>query len=168
MKLSRGLLWGLVVGLAVGLVVAVISYMGLMEVWDAYLNYIYQVVYSTMVKTGVTPAEAERSAQLAVNITKQWLIPSIVIGAVALFIIIFIVLGVVMAATWERLKMMWYGKGALFAVALLMILDLPRLLVTPPPDLPRPPTPSVIYSVLEAVAHFVGPLALAWLLNKAK
>ena len=35
MKLSRGLLWGLVVGLAVGLVVAVISYMGLMEVWDA-------------------------------------------------------------------------------------------------------------------------------------
>ncbi|MEZ0320059.1 MAG: hypothetical protein ABWK05_08740 [Pyrobaculum sp.] len=168
MKWSNGLLWGLIAGLAVGIITAAMSYMEVRAMWHELLNYTYQVAYSEMVKAGIPPTQAEKLASVSVEHVKGWLIPSAIAGSVVGSVIIYVIVGVIMAAVWEKLKMPWYAKGALFSIALLAVFYLPSLLVKPPPDLPQPPKPPVMYSVGRMVVEFVGPLILAWLLNRSK
>jgi hypothetical protein len=73
-------------------------------------------------------------------------------------------MGLIMAAVWERLRLPWYAKGALFGVVLTALLSLPSLLSPPPPDIPTPPA---VYGYASTALSFAGPILLAWLLNRA-
>jgi hypothetical protein len=156
MKLTTGVKWGLVAGLVVGVLAGVLAYMSVMSILDALVEHAYQ----EMVKMGTPPAEARQAAEL----TRQIMPPSAFAGGVVIHIIIYLIVGLVMAAVWERLRLPWYAKGALFGVVLTALLSLPSLLSPPPPDVPTPPA---VYGYASTALDFAGPILLAWLLNRA-
>ena len=156
MKLTTGVKWGLVAGLMVGVLAGVLAYMSVMSVLDALVEYTYQ----EMVKTGTPPALAREAAELTRQITP----PSAFAGGIVVNVIIYLIVGLVMAAVWERLRLPWYAKGALFGVVLTALLGLPSLLSPPPPDIPTPPA---VYGYASTALNFAGPILLAWLLNRA-
>jgi hypothetical protein len=151
MKLTTGVKWGLVAGLVVGVLDGVLAYMSV-------------CLYSTplwgqdMVKMGTPPAQARQAAEF----TRQIVPPSAFAGGIIVNVIIYLIMGLVMAAVWERLP--WYAKGALFGVVLTALLSLPSLLSPPPPDVPTPPA---VYGYASTALNFAGPILLAWLLNRA-
>jgi hypothetical protein len=59
-----------------------------------------------------------------------------------------------MAAVWEKLRLPWYAKGALFGVVLTVLLSLPSLLSPPPPDIPTPPA---VYGYASTALNFARP-----------
>jgi len=156
MKLVTGVKWGLVTGIVMGVLAGVVAYMSTVAVLDALVEYVYQ----EMVKAGAPPAQARQMAEL----TRQIAPSSALVGGVISGVILYLVLGLVMAAVWERLKLPWYAKGALFGVVLLVIFSLPLFLAPPPPGLPTPPA---VYSYVNTAMYLVGPILLAWFLNKA-
>jgi hypothetical protein len=156
MKLTTGVKWGLVAGLVVGVLAGVLAYMSVMSILDALVEHAYQ----EMVKMGTPPAEARQAAEL----TRQIVPPSAFAGGVVWNVIIYLIVGLVMAAVWERLRLPWYAKGALFGVVLTALLSLPSLLSPPPPDIPTPPA---VYGYASTALNFAGPILLAWLLNRA-
>jgi len=156
MKLTTGVKWGLVAGLVVGVLAGVLAYMSVMSILDALVEYAYQ----EMVKTGTPPALAREAAEL----TRQIAPPSAFAGSIIGNVIIYLIMGLVMAAVWERLRLPWYAKGALFGVVLTVLLSLPSLLLPPPPDIP---TPLAVYGYASTALNFAGPILLAWLLNRA-
>ncbi len=151
-KLTTGVKWGLVAGLVVG----VLAYMSVMSILDALVEYTYQ----EMVKMGTPQAQARQAAEL----TRQIAPPSAFAGGVVGNVIIYLIMGLVMAAVWERLRLPWYAKGALFGVVLTVLLSLPSLLSPPPPDIPMPPA---VYDYASTALNFAGSILLAWLLNRA-
>jgi len=157
MKLTTGVKWGLVAGLVVGVLAGVLAYMSVMSVLDALVEYAYQV----MVKTGAPQAEARQAAELIRQIAPPSAFAVSIVGGV----IIYLIMGLVMAAVWERLRLPWYAKGALFGVVLTALLSLPSLLSPPPP--PDIPTPPAVYGYASTALYFAGPILLAWLLNRA-
>jgi len=157
MKLTTGVKWGLVAGLVVGVLAGVLAYMSVMSVLDALVEYAYQ----EMLKTGAPQAQARQVAELTRQITP----PSAFAGGIVVNVIIYLIMGLVMAAVWERLRLPWYAKGALFGVVLTVLLSLPSLLSPPPP--PDIPTPPAVYGYASAALNFAGPILLAWLLNRA-
>jgi hypothetical protein len=130
--------------------------MSVMSILDALVEYAYQ----EMVKTGTPPAEARQAAEL----TRQIAPPSAFAGGIVVNVIIYLIVGLVMAAVWERLRLPWYAKGALFGVVLTVLLSLPSLLTPPPPDIPTPPA---VYDYASTALNFAGPILLAWFLNRA-
>jgi hypothetical protein len=156
MKLTTGVKWGLVAGLVVGVLNGVLAYMSVMSILDVLVEQAYQ----EMVKTGTPPAEARQAAEF----TRQIVPPSAFAGGIIVNVIIYLIMGLVMAAVWERLRLPWYAKGALFGVVLTALLSLPSLLSPPPPDIPTPPA---VFGYASVVLDFVGPILLAWLLNRA-
>ena len=157
MKLTTGVKWGLVAGLVVGVLAGVLAYMSVMSVLDALVEYAYQ----EMLKTGTPQAQARQVAEL----TRQIAPPSAFAGGIVVNVIIYLIMGLVMAAVWERLRLPWYAKGALFGVVLTDLLSLPSLLSPPPPpDIPMPPA---VYGYDSTALNFAGPILLAWLLNRA-
>ena len=124
------------------------------------LDTLVEHAYQEMVKTGTPPAEAREAAEL----TRQIAPPSAFAGGVVGNVIIYLIMGLVMAAVWERLRLPWYAKGALFGVVLTVLLSLPSLLSPPPPDIPTPPA---VYGYASTALNFAGPILLAWLLNRA-
>jgi uncharacterized membrane protein YagU involved in acid resistance len=156
MKLTTGVKWGLVAGLVVGVLAGVLAYMSVMSILDALVEYTYQ----EMVKMGTPPAQARQAAEL----TRQIAPPSAFAGVIVGNVIIYLIVGLVMAAVWERLRLPWYAKGALFGVVLTVLLSLPSLLTPPPPDIPTPPE---VYGDASTALNFAGPILLAWLLNRA-
>ncbi len=154
--MTTGVKWGLVAGLVVGVLAGVLAYMSVMSILDALVEYAYQ----EMVKMGTPPAEARQAAEL----TRQIAPPSAFAGGVVVHVIIYLIMGLVMAAVWERLRLPWYAKGALFGVVLTVLLSLPSLLSPPPPDIPTPPA---VYGYASTALNFAGPILLAWLLNRA-
>jgi len=156
MKLMTGVKWGLVAGLVVGVLAGVLSYMSVMSILDALVEYTYQ----EMVRTGTPPALARQAAEL----TRQIAPPSAFAGGIIVSVIIYLIMGLVMAAVWERLRLPWYAKGALFGVVLTALLSLPSLLSPPSPDIPTPPA---VYGYASTALNFAGPIHLAWLLNRA-
>ncbi len=170
MKLTTGVKWGLVVGLVVGVLAGVLAYMSVMSVFDALVEYTYQ----EMVKMGTPPAEARQAAEQAAELIRQIVLPSAFAGGIIGGVIIYLIVGLVMAAVWERLRLPWYAKGALFGVVLTALLSLPSLLSPPqlpfiisPPPPPDILMPLVVYGYVSTALNFAGPILLAWLLNKA-
>jgi hypothetical protein len=127
-----------------------------MSILDALVEHAYQ----EMVKMGTPPAQARQAAEL----TRQIAPPSAFAGGVVGNVIIYLIMGLVMAAVWERLRLPWYAKGALFGVVLTVLLSLLSLLLPPPPDIPTPPA---VYGYASTALNFAGPILLAWLLNRA-
>jgi thiamine transporter ThiT len=156
MKLTTGVKWGLVAGLVVGVLAGVLAYMSVMSVLDALVEYAYQ----EMVKMGTPPAQARQAAEL----TRQIAPPSAFAGGIVGNVIIYLIMGLVMAAVWERLRLPWYAKGALFGVVLAVLLSLPSLLTPLQPGIPMPPA---VYGYASTALNFAGPILLAWLLNRA-
>jgi len=99
-----------VAGLVVGVLAGVLAYMSVMSILDALVEYAYQA----MVETGTPPAQARQAAEL----TRQVAPPSAFAGSIVGNVIIYLMMGLVMAAVWERLRLPWYAKGALFGVVL--------------------------------------------------
>jgi thiamine transporter ThiT len=97
MKLTTGVKWGLVAGLVVGVLAGVLAYMSVMSILDALVEHAYQ----EMVKMGTPPAQARQAAEL----TRQIMPPSAFAGGVVIHIIIYLIVGLVMAAVWERLRL---------------------------------------------------------------
>jgi len=157
MKLTTGVKWGLVAGLVLGVLAGVLAYMSVMSVLDALVEYTYQ----ERVKMGTPPALARQAAELIRQIAP----PSAFAGGIAGNVIIYLIMGLVMAAVWEKLRLPWYAKGALFGVVLTALLSLPSLLSPPPP--PDIPTPPAVYGYASTALNFAGPILLAWLLNRA-
>jgi uncharacterized membrane protein YagU involved in acid resistance len=154
MKLTSGAVWGLVVGLVVGVVQGVLGYLAIMSIKDEFVEF----VKKTVVEAGYDPEVAEA----VVNYTVSQL-PISTIGGLALFnILLFLVIGVVMAVVWDRLRVPWLAKGVIFAVVLTAVVSLPRLLLQPPPGAPTPP---LLYEVLGVVVFFLGVVALAGVLH---
>jgi hypothetical protein len=156
MKLTTGAKWGLLAGLVVGVLAGVLAYMSVMSILDALVEYAYQ----EMVKMGTPQAQARQTAEL----TRQIAPPSAFAGGIVGNVIIYLIMGLVMAAVWERLRLPWYAKGALFGVVLTALLSLPPLLSPPPPGIPMPPA---VYGYASTALNFAGPILLAWLLNRA-
>jgi len=157
MKLTTGAKWGLVAGLVVGVLAGVLAYMSVMSILDALVEYAYQ----DMVKRGTPQVQARQAAELIRQIAP----PSAFTGGIVVNVIIYLIMGLVMAAVWERLRLPWYAKGALFGVVLTALLSLPSLLSPPPP--PDIPTPPAVYGYASTALNFAGPILLAWLLNRA-
>jgi len=156
MKLITGVKRGLVTGLIMGVLAGALAYMSTIAVLDALVEYTYQ----DMVRAGTPPAQARQAAELIRQITP----PSAFAGGVIGGVILYVIVGLVMAAVWERLRLPWYGKGALFGVVLVVILSLPSFLVSPPPGAPVPPA---VYSYAGTALYLIGPILLAWFLNRA-
>jgi hypothetical protein len=156
MKLTTGVKWGLVAGLVVGVLAGVLAYMSVMSILDALVEYTYQ----ERVKMGTPPALARQAAELIRQIAPPSAFASGIVGGV----IIYLIVGLVMAAVWERLRLPWYAKGALFGVVLTALLSLPSLISPPPPGFPTPPA---VYGYASTALNFAGPILLAWLLNRA-
>jgi len=156
--LTTGVKWGLVAGLVVGVLAGVLAYMSVMSVLDALVEYVYQ----GRVKMGTPQEQARQEAELIRQIAP----PSAFAGGIVGNVIIYLIMGLVMAAVWERLRLPWYAKGALFGVVLTALLSLPSLLSPPPPP-PDIPTPPAVYSYASTALNFAGPILLAWLLNRA-
>jgi len=156
MKLTTGVKWGLVAGLVVGVLAGVLAYMSVMSILDDLVEYTYQ----EMVKMGTPPAQAREAAEF----TRQIAPPSAFASGIISSVIIYFIMGLIMAAVWEMLKLPWYAKGALFGVVLTVLLSLPSLLLPPPPDIPTPPA---VYGYASTALSFAGPILLAWLLNRA-
>jgi len=154
--LTTGVKWGLAAGLVVGVLAGVLAYMSVMSVLDALVEYVYQ----ERVKMGTPHALARQAAELIRQIAP----PSALAGGIVVNVIIYLIMGLVMAAVWERLRLPWYAKGALFGVVLTALLSLPSLLTPPPPDIPTPPA---VYGYASTALNFAGPILLAWLLNRA-
>jgi len=154
--LTTGVKWGLAAGLVVGVLAGVLAYMSVMSVLDALVEYVYQ----ERVKMGTPQAQARQAAELIRQIAP----PSALAGGIVVNVIIYLIMGLVMAAVWERLRLPWYAKGALFGVVLTALLSLPSLLTPPPPDIPTPPA---VYGYASTALNFAGPILLAWLLNRA-
>lgn len=148
--------WGLAAGLVVGVLAGVLAYMSVMSVLDALVEYVYQ----ERVKMGTPQAQARQAAELIRQIAP----PSALAGGIVVNVIIYLIMGLVMAAVWERLRLPWYAKGALFGVVLTALLSLPSLLTPPPPGIPTPPA---VYGYASTALNFAGPILLAWLLNRA-
>jgi hypothetical protein len=123
MKLTTGAKWGLVAGLVVGVLAGVLANMSVMSILDALVEYAYQ----DMVKRGTPPALARQEAEFIRQIAS----PSAFAGGIAGNVIIYLIMGLVMAAVWERLRLPWYAKGAHFGVVLTVLLSLPSLLLPP-------------------------------------
>ena len=157
MKLTTGAKWGLVAGLVVGVLAGVLAYMSVMSILDALVEYAYQ----DMVKRGTPQVQARQAAELIRQIAP----PSAFTGGIVVNVIIYLIMGLVMAAVWEKLRLPWYAKGALFGVVLTALLSLPSLLSPPPP--PDVPTPPAVYGYASTALNFAGPILLAWLLNRA-
>jgi hypothetical protein len=156
MKLTTGVKWGLVAGLVVGVLAGILAYMSVMSILDALVEYTYQ----ERVKMGTPPALARQAAELIRQIAPPSAFAVSIVGGV----IIYLIMGLVMAAVWERLRLPWYAKGALFGVVLTALLSLPSLLSPPPPGIPTPPA---VYGYASTALYFAGPILLAWLLNRA-
>jgi uncharacterized membrane protein YagU involved in acid resistance len=154
MKLTTRVKWGLVAGLVVGVLAGVLAYMSIMSILDV----IVEQTYQEMVQGGIPPAEARQAAEL----TRQIVPFTVFAGVVVIHVIIYLIVGLVMAAVWERLRLPWYAKGALFGVVLAILFSL--LSPPPPPDVP---TPSAVFGYASVALDFAGPILLAWLLNRA-
>lgn len=154
MKISTGVLMGVVAGLVIGTLTGVVSYLGVLAIEEEFKQFIRKSV----IEAGATPDVAEQ----VVAFTMQWLPVSTIGGAIIFGVLFYLVLGVVMAVLWEKLKMPWYGKGAVFAVVILAV----NAALSAAFTFPGAPTPPLFYEVASVALTFIGPIFLAWLLHK--
>ncbi|MBP1449416.1 MAG: hypothetical protein JZD41_05340 [Thermoproteus sp.] len=123
-RLSTGAKWGALVGLASGAVSAVLIY--------AWRDYILSLAYEQLRRTSVplTQSQLTSLAETVLVISMA----SAVVGGVVFFTII----GLIMAAVWGKLRprISWYGVGAAFGLALILLSlagSLPLLASRAPP-----------------------------------
>lgn len=104
MKLSSGAKWGA----ATGAIAGVIS-----DVW-IYLNreQIAEAVRQALARSGapLTPSQIDQAVQLAISTSYA----AAIVGGV----IVYVIIGLIMAAVWDKLKMPWFSIGAIFGLAL--------------------------------------------------
>ncbi|MGB9704415.1 MAG: hypothetical protein ACPL3C_03115 [Pyrobaculum sp.] len=154
MKLSAGAKWGALTGLVFGLLSGVVGYLAVESIKPQLLESMYRKI----VESGTPPEVARQAVQLAAGNLGVWALVGSVLGN----IIVLTIVGLIMAAVWDRLKLPWYGKGAIFSLALLLIYVLPGVLIRTPNE----PAPPAMYQILGAVLTFASPLVLAWLLER--
>lgn len=155
MRVTTGLKWGLVVGAVVGVLQGIVSYLEYLETGEALLRFIYQ----EMIRQGTPPEVATR----ALEISRFFIGPGAVVSSIIGNVITYLIIGIIMAAVWEKLRTGWLVKGVIFSVALLAITVIPELVSPPPPGYPRSP---IQYTALHIAISFAGPLLLAAFLNK--
>ncbi|MGC9049868.1 hypothetical protein [Pyrobaculum sp.] len=154
MKLSAGAKWGALTGLVFGLLSGVVEYLAVESIKPQLLESMYRKI----VESGTPPEVARQAVQLAAGNLGVWALVGSVLGN----LIVLTIVGLIMAAVWDRLKLPWYGKGAIFTLALLLIYVLPGVLIRTPNE----PAPPAMYQILGAVLTFASPLVLAWLLER--
>jgi hypothetical protein len=157
MELSAGAKWGALTGLVFGLLYGVVGYLGV----ESIKSQILESIYKGAVESGASPEAARQAVESAVSTLGIVGIVAFVFGVLGGLIFLTIV-GLIMAAVWDRLKLPWYGKGAIFTLALLLIYVLPGVLIRTPNE----PAPPAMYQILGAVLTFASPLVLAWLLER--
>jgi len=67
-----------------------------------------------------------------------------------------VIIGLIMAAVWDGLRLPWYSKGAIFGIVLVLL----SLAVG------RPPASAL--AVVGVATNFLMPLLLAYLLSRAE
>ncbi|MCU7788520.1 hypothetical protein ODS41_11420 [Pyrobaculum sp. 3827-6] len=154
MKLSAGAKWGALTGLVFGLLSGVVGYLAVESIKPQLLESMYRKI----VESGTPPEVARQAVQLAAGNLGVWALVGSVLGN----LIVLTIVGLIMAAVWDRLKLPWYGKGAIFSLALLLISVLPAVLVKTPNE----PAPPAVFQAVGALLTFAGPLVLAWLLER--
>ncbi|AET33985.1 hypothetical protein [Pyrobaculum ferrireducens] len=154
MKLSAGAKWGALTGLLFGLLNGVVGYLAVESIKPQILESIYKVA----VESGASPEAAKQAVEFAAGALGL----GAFVGGVLGNLIILTIVGLIMAAVWDRLKLPWYGKGAIFSLALLLISVLPGVLIKTPNE----PAPPAVFQILGAVLTFAGPLVLSWLLER--
>lgn len=149
MRLSTGAKWGALVGLASGAVSAAQIY--------AQRDYILSLAYEQLRQTSVPLAQSQLTSLAETVLTVS--MASAVVGAVIFFTII----GLIMAAVWGKLrpKMSWYGVGAAFGLALILL----SLAGSLPLLASRAPAPSPL-QYLGWPLDLLFPLLLAFILEK--
>lgn len=149
MRLSTGAKWGALVGLASGAVSAAQIY--------AQRDYILSLAYEQLRQTSVPLAQSQLASLAETVLTVS--MASAVVGAVIFFTII----GLIMAAVWGKLrpKMSWYGVGAAFGLALILL----SLAGSLPLLASRAPAPSPL-QYLGWPLDLLFPLLLAFILEK--
>lgn len=102
--MSSGAKWGA----ATGAIAGVIS-----DVW-IYLNreQIAEAVRQALARSGapLTPSQIDQAVQLAISTSYA----AAIVGGV----IVYVIIGLIMAAVWDKLKMPWFSIGAIFGLAL--------------------------------------------------
>ena len=141
-------------GLVFGLLSGVVEYLAVESIKPQLLESMYRKI----VESGTPPEVARQAVQLAAGNLGVWALVGSVLGN----LIVLTIVGLIMAAVWDRLKLPWYGKGAIFSLALLLISVLPGVLIKTPNE----PAPPAVFQILGAVLTFAGPLVLAWLLER--
>ncbi|MFN3805242.1 MAG: hypothetical protein ACK4SY_09315 [Pyrobaculum sp.] len=153
MKVGTGAVWGVITGSIVGVAAAVISYLAVVAAAD----WLRELVYKMEIARGADPEAARQFAEIAVASA----IVAAPIGAFFFTVALYLIIGIVMALLWRRVRP-WWALGLLFGVILLAIDVVPDLLIN---GGPRPPAvPHLTYMSL--LLNFAGPLLLAWFLNR--
>jgi len=144
--LRRGALLGALVGVLVGSVTAVIVYAKVSAMRDE----IWREVYRQVLTSGAGPDMAKSIADYVASSVVLWAS----LGTAIIYVAIFAVVGVVMAATWGRLRIGWVGRGLLFGAVLAIIINGPYV------------TGSPLYLAASILVIMAGALLLASLLNR--
>ncbi|MFP3191836.1 MAG: hypothetical protein RXR02_01850 [Thermoproteus sp.] len=146
MKLSQGAKWGAVAGLIGGAVSALELYIYRDELYRA----AYEAVASAAQSSGaaLTQQQLQQIAQLSVSVAY--------VAAVVGSLVWLVIIGLIMAAVWDRLRLPWYSKGAIFGIVLVLL----SLAVG------RPPASAL--AVVGVATNFLMPLLLAYLLSRAE
>ncbi|MFN3804250.1 MAG: hypothetical protein ACK4SY_04275 [Pyrobaculum sp.] len=150
MRVGTGAIWGVVAGSIVGVAAAVTSYLTVMTARDWLKEQTYWWSVDVMGEEA-----ARRYAEAAVASA----IVAAPIGAFFFTVALYLVMGVVMALLWRRVRP-WWALGLLFGVILLAIDVVSDLLAKV--SGPRPPAIPAYMSIL---LNLAGPLLLAWFLK---
>ncbi|AEA12591.1 hypothetical protein TUZN_1111 [Thermoproteus uzoniensis 768-20] len=146
MKLGQGAKWGAVTGLIGGAVSALEIYVLREEIYRA----VYEAVASAAQSSGAALTQQQIQQIAELSITGAY------IGAVVGSVIWFVIIGLIMAAVWDRLRLPWYSKGAIFGV-IIVGLNL---------ALGRPPAAALVASGV--VVNFLLALLLAYFLSRVE
>ncbi|MEZ0247825.1 MAG: hypothetical protein ABWJ97_01010 [Thermoproteus sp.] len=111
MKLSVGAKWGALVGLVDGAIAVAALYLQR----DLVAALMRQELARAAASSGaaIAPAQMEQILQIAMA--------TAYVAALIGPLILFTIIGLIMAAVWDRLKLPWYSIGAIFGLALALI-----------------------------------------------
>ena len=145
MKLSSGAKWGAATGAIAG---------AISDVW-IYLNreQLAEAVRQALASSGVplTPSQIDQAVQFAISTTY--------IAAIVGGVIVYVIIGLIMAAVWDKLKMPWFSIGAIFGLALSVIAVASGFAAAAPASVPG-------RTALSVAEDFAFSLLLAYLMGR--
>lgn len=144
-KLSTGTKWGAVTGVVSGAVSDAFIYLN--------KDYIAEVLRQTLANSGapLTPSQVEQVVQLSISISY--------VAAIVGGVVVYVIMGLIMAVVWDKLKMPWFSIGAIFGLALAAISAISRAAAVVP-------APGVDYAAFGIIAEFALSLLLAYFMER--